>query len=46
MSAINTNLSSSYCADWQLWEAIREILQNAIDQEVVDPLNAMDYITK
>ncbi len=30
-------LSPDYCLEWGLWEAVRELLQNSLDQHIVNP---------
>jgi hypothetical protein len=30
---IELSLTVDYCSDWKLWEGVREIIQNAIDEE-------------
>lgn len=30
-------LSPDYCMEWGLWEAVRELLQNSLDQHAVNP---------
>jgi hypothetical protein len=42
MTTYNTNLHVNYCSDWGFWEAIREIIQNAVDQETINPENEFD----
>lgn len=39
MAKYNLNLTSNYCDHWGIWEAIREILQNGEDQQIIDPTN-------
>ena len=43
MSTYNTNLNKNYCKSWGLWEAVREILQNAIDQQTVNESNQIKF---
>lgn len=48
MSRFELSLSPQYVGSWTVSDAIREIFQNAIDQETVDPTNTMffDYNTQ
>ena len=41
MAVIELSLVTNYVKSWTLLEAIREILQNSIDQETVNPENKM-----
>jgi hypothetical protein len=37
------SISPDYVPDWKLTDAIREIFQNALDQQTVNPENKMDW---
>lgn len=39
MTTYNLNLNKEYCNHWGIWEAIREILQNAVDQQTINADN-------
>lgn len=39
MARYFTNLTTNYCHLWGVWEAIRELIQNGIDEKVVNPEN-------
>lgn len=41
MSRFELGLSIDYCADWKVYEAVREFVQNAYDEEIVNPKNKM-----
>lgn len=43
MSRFELSLSPSYVGSWNVSDAVREIFQNAIDQQTVDPDNAMFF---
>jgi hypothetical protein len=43
MSEFELSLSPNYAADWKLTDAVREIFQNAVDQQTVQPNNAMFF---
>jgi hypothetical protein len=42
MTIYNTNLNINYCKSWGFWEAIREIIQNAIDQQTINKDNTFE----
>ena len=44
MAIYNVNLTGTYCSHWGLWEAVREILQNAEDQETINSNNKISVI--
>jgi len=39
-----TNISLKYCGDWDIWEAIRELSQNTLDE--LDELPSFEYSTE
>lgn len=45
MNRFELSLHPDYVPDWTMVDGIREILQNALDQQIVNPRNAMtvDY---
>lgn len=43
MSRFELSLSPQYVGSWKVVDAIRELFQNAIDQETVDPANKMFF---
>jgi hypothetical protein len=43
MSKFELSITPDYVADWTVSDAIRELFQNAIDQEVVNPSNKMFF---
>lgn len=48
MTTYNLNLNKNYCSHWGIWEAIREIIQNGLDQQTVNKDNtvSVDYHPK
>lgn len=45
MATYNLNMTNDFCLHWGFWEAIREILQNATDEAIINPENEVliDY---
>lgn len=45
MTTYNLNLNKNYCNHWGVWEAIREIIQNGLDQQTTNSDNqvSVDY---
>ena len=43
MQRFDLGMSLNYVSNWTAVEAIREIFQNALDAEVMDPVNKMSY---
>lgn len=43
MARYFTNLTTNYCHLWGVWEAIRELIQNGIDEKVVNPENDFTF---
>lgn len=43
MRRFDLGMSLQYCSQWGLVEAIRELVQNAYDEEVVNPSNTMYF---
>lgn len=48
MATFNLNLTKDYCSSWGVWEAVREIIQNGLDNEKQNPENkfSMKYDPK
>lgn len=44
MATYNLNLNKHYCNHWGIWEAIREIIQNGLDQQTVNPDNKVSVV--
>lgn len=44
MARFELSISPTYVPDWGLVEAIRELFQNALDQQTENPENIMEYI--
>lgn len=45
MATFNLNLTKNYCSSWGVWEAVREIIQNGLDNENQNSQNkfSMEY---
>ncbi len=43
MSRYELSVSPNYVKSWTMVQAIREIFQNALDQEIINPKNKMSY---
>jgi len=46
MSQIQLTLSENYVKSWDYWEAVRELLQNGLDQEIRDNTNVFSFEAK